>query len=401
MCALLPLLLPLPLAVHELAPLGEPPALVLAITVDQLRGDMLPRFCERFGEGGFARLLDEGVHFRDAHYAHSTTYTAVGHATLFSGAHPAGHGIVGNDWADAASGERVYCVEDPRHTLVGAPAGSPHAGTSPRNLVASTIGDELVLASGGRSRVFAVSIKDRGAILPAGHHGRAYWYAKTTGGFQTSTYYHEELPAWAARWNAERGADALAGAAWTLLGPREEYVYGAADDRPCERPPFGFDRTFPHALGEGGEGEPLRGLVRYSPFGDELTLSFVEALFEAEEPGGRGVTDLVAVSFSCTDYIGHAFGPNSLEAEDNLLRLDRTLARLLAFVDARVGLERTVIVLSSDHGVDAVPEYRHALTCATKEAGPAWVERAAGEALLARADTGSPAAAPGATCPRP
>jgi len=331
--------------------------LVLWITVDQLRGDMLPRFERRFGEEGFRHLLAHGLHYANAHYGHASTFTAVGHATLFTGGDAARHGLPGNDWIDPHTGEIVYCVEDERHHLVGADPKSM-AGTSPRNLTSSTIGDELALATGGRSRVFSVSLKDRGAILPAGRLGKAFWYHPATGRFVSSSFYYSELPGWARDWNDAGPLEPYSGETWTLLEPRERYVYRDADDRPFERERGTLGRVFPHPL---PEDERLAGTLRATPFGDVLTLDFVKALFEGERLGrGLGV-DLLAISFSSTDYVGHAFGPNSLEYEDNLLRLDRTLADLLSFVKEKVGLERSFVVLSSDHGVDAVPEHRQAL----------------------------------------
>ncbi|MAE62687.1 MAG: alkaline phosphatase [Phycisphaeraceae bacterium] len=348
----------LPLAAAPSA-LGRP-KLVLQITVDQLRGDMPGRFRERFGPGGFRYLMDRGVHWINAHYEHSATYTGTGHATLFTGAHPAQHGIIGNDWYSMKLRQRINCGEDPDHRILGEPTRA-HKGTSPRNLLCSTVGDELIIATGGKGRVFSVSIKDRGAILPAGRLGKAFWYSDKTGRFVTSTYYYEQYPEWAAQWNAARPADQYRNTQWTLLKPRANYLFGRQDDRPFERAYKDLGRTFPHPLGD--DPDKFYASLRFTPMGDVLTLAFVKALIEHENVGAGETADFLAVSFSATDAIGHAFGPNSLEAEDNLLRLDRTLDDLLAYVDERVGLDDTLIVLSSDHGVDAAPEhmgYMHA-----------------------------------------
>jgi predicted AlkP superfamily pyrophosphatase or phosphodiesterase len=183
------------------------PKLVVLITVDQLRGDMPLRMKDRFGEGGFRYLMDHGVVYEQAYYQHANTFTAVGHATLVTGGHGAQHGMAGNDWFDAVTQQHVYCVEDDRHHLLGA-APKAHSGTSPRNLTSTTFGDELIDASGDRSRVFSVSIKDRGAILPGGYRGKAFWYASGSGQFVTSTYYYEQYPEWVSRWNAAKHADA-------------------------------------------------------------------------------------------------------------------------------------------------------------------------------------------------
>jgi predicted AlkP superfamily pyrophosphatase or phosphodiesterase len=335
------------------SPAPGQPKLVLQITIDQLRGDMPLRFKNRFEPGGLRYLMHNGVHFTNAHYRHSATVTSTGHATLFTGAHPAQHGIVANDWYSYRSGGRVNCVEDSKHLLLGEPT-QPHQGTSPRNLLCSTIGDELITATAGAARVFSVSIKDRGAILPAGRLGKAFWYSSRTGRFITSSYYYDQVPPWAAAWNEAAHADAFRNTQWTLLHDRKTYVFGEHDDRPYERAYLKLGRTFPHPLGS--DAKDFYTTLRYTPMGDVLTLSFVEEMIKQEQLGRGPGVDLLAVSFSCTDSIGHAFGPNSLEAEDNLLRLDRTLAHLFTIVDQMVGLSKTMIVLSSDHGVDAAPE---------------------------------------------
>ncbi len=334
------------------APDGRP-RLVLQITVDQLRGDLPMRYRDRLPPGGFRYLLEEGTHFANAHYRHANTETAVGHATLFTGADPSRHGVIANDWIDTISGAFVYNTEDDRHHVIGSEP-RPHEGVSPRNLLASTIGDELVVDGAGRSRVFSVSVKDRGAILPGGHAGKAFWYSKRTGDFVTSTYYYEDTPHWMKKWNAARPADRHAGGSWNLLHDLSTYLARDLDDRPYEAdlPPLG--RTFPHPL---GDGKHLFRILALTPIGDELTLDFAKTLIEQEEIGRGPATDLLAISFSSTDYIGHLFGPSSLESEDNILRVDRILADLFAFVDERIGLENTLIVLSSDHGAPEAPEY--------------------------------------------
>lgn len=332
---------------------GERPALVLFVVVDQLRGDVLPGARAHLSADGLGGLLDRGVFFDDAHYRHATTYTSVGHATLVTGAGPDRHGIVGNDWYSLDERRRVYSCDDPRQSVLGEDAKPPF-GSSPRNLIGSTIGDELILSSGGRSRVFAVSGKDRGAILTAGRLGAAYWYSKS-GRFVTSTYYASDYPAWAERHHRDGGAAAYAGRAWELRDHPATYAFGDQDDRPYEMPPKGLGRTFPHPLPS--DVPAAASAIRATPLFDALTVDFACALIDAEHVGQGPATDMLVVSLSATDYIGHAFGPDSLEAEDNVRQLDRTVARLLAHVDARVGLDRTAIVLSSDHGVDRIPEH--------------------------------------------
>ena len=336
------------------------PKLVLFVVVDQLRGDMHLRFEDRFGDGGFRRLLEEGVVYRNAHYRHANTFTAVGHATLATGGNTPQHGIAGNNWYDTTTGKVVYCVEDSSHPPVG--TEDTDSGMSPKNLSASTFGDELVLATGGASRVFSVSMKDRAAVLLGGHRGKAFWYDPTSGNFVSSTHFYDAYPPWVNGFNAARGVDAWLGSAWSLLHPKGSYVFGGQDDRPEERAYKGLGRIFPHPLPVEA-GKDYYGTLRFTPMADQLTLDFATTLLNVEKLGQGNHTDVLAVSLSATDYIGHAFGPNSLEAEDNLIQLDRSLALFFAKINDTIGLDRTLIVLSSDHGVDAIPEYTQHLGC--------------------------------------
>ncbi len=340
---------------------AERPRLVLFITVDQLRGDMPIRYADRFGEGGFRYLMEKGIHYRNAHYRHSNTFTAVGHATLATGGNTPEHGIAGNEWYDREKGVEVYGVEDLNCTVLGA-EGEAAAGRSPRNLTSSTFGDELIAATAGASRVFGVSIKDRGATLMAGHLGKAFWYDPDSGRFVTSSYYYDTYPGWVDAWNAAKHADAWVGGAWSLMRPLEEYVYAAADARPGERPYKSQGNTFPHPMPEAA-GKDYYGMLRFTPMGDVLTLQFARDLMREERLGQGEHTDVLTISLSATDYIGHAFGPNSLEAEDNILQLDRGIEDFFADVDAQVGLEKTLVVLSSDHGMDEIPEFTRHLGC--------------------------------------
>lgn len=325
------------------------PKLLLMITVDQLRADMAEPLKQRFSDEGFRYLMERGTLFSNAHYRHANTLTAVGHATLFTGGHTPQHGMAGNYWYDAAAGRTVYCVADPDHPIIDTPGGG---GISPVNLTAPTIGDALIAASSNRARVFSVSGKDRGAVIPGGHQGKAFWYSARNGHFVSSTYYYDAYPAWVKHWNDANQADHYRSAPWTLLHDADTYIHATEDDRPAEQPVGELGRTFPHPAARS------YSILRFTPMADELLLDFVTTLMKEEQVGRGPDTDLLAVSFSATDYIGHMYGPNSLEAEDNLLRLDLTLARLLRLVDQQVGLDNTLIVLSSDHGVDAIPEYR-------------------------------------------
>lgn len=336
------------------------PRLIVQITVDQLRFDLLARYAARFGDDGLGRLWEGGVRYVNAHYRHAITETAPGHATLATGADPAVHGIVANHWFDPESGKPVYNTFDADSPLVGV-AAEPAEGRSPRALRVSTFADELWLASGGEARSYAVSIKDRGAVLLAGRKGHAFWYDNRSGRFITSRHFASELPAWVEQFNDSEPWAPYAGQAWTLSRPASEYVHARADDRPYEHGVAGWGATFPHAYGR-PEDETFFARLSFSPAGDELASAFVHALFDAEELGSRpGETDFLSVSFSSTDYVGHFWGPSSLESEDNLLRLDRTVAGLLALIDERVGLDRALVVLSADHGAAEAPEQRAAL----------------------------------------
>jgi len=347
---------------------AEPPRLVLQITVDQLRGDLIDRYGRHLGDDGFRRLLDSGVHFVDAHHRHANTETIVGHTTLATGTDPAIHGMVANLWFDRIGGMQFYNVQDPEFPLVGAEGVDADAeidptqraattdGRSPRNILTSTISDEIALHFGPEAKIFGVSVKDRGAISMAGHAGTAYWFSKSEGRFVTSTFYRDAYPDWIAEWEAKGVVASYADTAWELTAAPDAYMFGDRDDQPWETDFPGFGRTFPHAWGTADD-RFFTTRLTLSPAGDEITADFAKALIDAEGLGRDDIPDYLAVSLSSTDYVGHVFGPSSLEAEDNFLRLDRTLADLLAHVDARVGLDRTLIVLSSDHGAPEHPDY--------------------------------------------
>lgn len=334
------------------------PRLILQITIDQMRGDFPMRYEDRLGEGGFRYLMERGTHYRNAHFQHADTETPVGHAALFTGTYPAHNGIVAGNWFDRDKGRVIYNCEDDRYPMLGEEPAEGK-GRAPTNLLSSTIGDELVISSNSRSRVFSVSIKDRGAILPGGHTGKAFWYSKRDGSFVSSTYYYKDYPDWVKQWNARKLAARYKNTSWTLLHDASTYLFGKDDDRPWEVDMFGLGTTFPHPL-NGGSKYFYASLIG-TPFGDELTADFAKTLIKTEKLGHGEQTDFMAISFSVTDYIGHLFGPSSLEAEDNVLRLDRLLADLFQFVDREVGLENTLIVLSSDHGMCEAPETMQSL----------------------------------------
>lgn len=326
------------------------------ITIDQLPGDVLHRYYDEFGKAGFRYLIDNGIVYRNANYLHSTTFTAVGHSTLATGGNPNNHGIVGNVWHDYKSGLPVYCVEDESFPDLDTPLENA-SGHSPVNLLSSTFGDELIMSSGLKSRVFSVSTKDRGAILPGGHLGKSFWFSTDSGNFVTSKYYYQQYPNWVEKWNELDNAETWRNRTWSLLRDKKKYRFGDGDHRSFERPPLGINTTFPHAFDQ-VPGNQLYSALRFTPIADLLTLDFVKVLLVSERIGQGDYTDMLFISFSSTDFIGHAFGPNSLEAEDNLLRLDQTIEELLSHVDRFIGLDNTLVILSSDHGTDAAPEFR-------------------------------------------
>jgi predicted AlkP superfamily pyrophosphatase or phosphodiesterase len=345
------------------------PKLILQITVDQLRGDMPTRHLAQFGEGGFRYLLEKGIHYNNAHHTHANTETIVGHTTLATGANPAAHGMVGNLWYDREEGRTVYNIEDPDFSILTRGAdvdveteidptqrAAKSDGRSPRNILTSTFGDELAVHTAGKAKVFGVSIKDRGAVAMAGHTGKAFWFSKAVGEFVTSDYYYDAYPDWVDRWNEKRLPQSFGGQSWELLNAADTYIFPNSNSAGYKPDFAGFGSTFPHPLGE-ANGKYFTTLLTLSPFGDRITADFAKALIDAEDLGDDDVTDFLAISFSVTDYVGHFFGPSSLEAEDNLLHLDRTLADLFAYLDAEVGLENTLIVLSSDHGAPEAPGY--------------------------------------------
>jgi len=361
-------------SLQGLSPAGaqdQPPRLIVQITVDALRGDLPQRFADMLGNGGFRYLLDEGVNYTNAHFQHANTETIVGHTSLATGTVPAAHGMVANVWFDHEQDRLVYNIEDPDYHLLTSGADVDRKteidptqrtarsdGRSPVNILTSTFGDELAVHYGGRSKIFAVSIKDRGAVSMAGKAGKAFWFSKKTGEFVTSSYYYEQYPDWVKEWNAGEPAAAYSGKAWELTHEPSAYLFGASDERDYETDIAGFGRTFPHPYGEVGD-RYFTTKLTLGPAGDRLTLDFAKTLLEKEQLGREEVPDYLAISFSSTDYVGHVFGASSLESEDNLAHLDRTLADLFAFIEEKVGLANTLIVLSADHGQPEVPGHLH------------------------------------------
>ena len=346
---------------------GEParPTLVIAIIVDQMRADYLDRFADLYGPGGFALLAGEGAVFTECAYPYAATNTAPGHSLFLSGILPARSGIIGNEWFDRQAGRVVYCVEDSSVASVGIDPADQAGRMSPRNFKGSSLGDWLT-ATSPESRVIGISIKDRGAILPAGRRpSGAYWFDPRSGNWISSTYYMHELPGWVTRYNGALRPESYLAKQWRRLLPDSCYTRQGADDVAGEGAIPGETRpVFPHEIRDLADpvfSRASRGARRFeavitSPFGNDLTAEFAEAAIAAEHLGTRGVTDILTVSFSSPDYCGHIFGPDSQEMEDMMVRLDGTLRGFLDYVFAHVGKENVLLVLTADHGVCPLPE---------------------------------------------
>lgn len=343
-----------------------PPALVVVVSLDQFRADYLERFRAHYGRGGFNLFLERGAVFVDCHYQHSVTKTACGHSVMLTGVHADQHGIIANEWIDRATLQQVSCVGDDTAPIVGLPPPSrppvtgldnPYLGRSARSLLASTVGDELKLARGGRPKVFGVSIKDRSAILMAGRRADAAYFMEE-GRMVSSTYYLAQVPDWVAGWNEAKKVDAYFGRVWERVLPEAAYAQQGPDDMPNELALYGLGRTLPKRI-DGGETTPgpkFASAFENSPFQSEVLADFAKTLVERENLGRRGVTDLLCLSFSTPDTIGHSYGPDSHEVMDNAVRTDRILADLFQFLDRHVGLDRCTLVLTADHGAAPIPE---------------------------------------------
>jgi predicted AlkP superfamily pyrophosphatase or phosphodiesterase len=328
------------------------PRLVLTVTIDQFRPDYLQRFRPYFGPGGFNLFLQRGASFAGARYEHGVTSTCPGHAVVLTGSYANVNGIINNTWYDVASGQEVYCAADSLAKVIGV----QKEGRSPRNLIGHTIGDELKLASAGRSRVVAVGGKDRSAIMLGGHLAdAAYWSIDTL--FVSSTYYLKGLPEWARRFNASGTMSAYAGKVWERVMPVAGYNAFGPDDVAGEEDVASRGRVFPHRLDQLTPSlQRFVSSFEYSPFHNEVVAEFAMTALVEEGLGRDSVPDLLAISFSAIDRVGHAYGPHSHEVMDIVIRTDRLLERLFAFVDKEAGLANTLIILTADHGVAPLPE---------------------------------------------
>jgi len=331
------------------------PKLVVGIVIDQMRNDYLHRFADLYEKGGFKRLIEQGFYAENHRFSYMPTTTGPGHASIYTGTTPGIHGIVGNNWYDPIEKEKMYCVEDRSVRSVGIDKESGQM--SPRNLKTTTITDELELFWNENAKVIGVSLKDRGAILPAGHLADgAYWYDDKK--FISSSFYTDDLPQWVKDFNERHLVDTFLARGWEPLLEVSEYSASLPDDSPYESLYEGEDRpTLPKNLLELAEKNGADGVLKRSPWGNNLILEFGREAILREEMGRDGVTDFLAISLSTPDYMGHAYGPRALEVQDMYLRLDRDLSAFLKFLDKQVGKGNYTVMLSADHGAAEVPQY--------------------------------------------
>ncbi|SDH63859.1 Type I phosphodiesterase / nucleotide pyrophosphatase [Pedobacter terrae] len=327
------------------------PKLVVGLVVDQMRWDYLYRYYNRYTNGGFKRLINEGFSVENTFIPYTPTYTACGHTCIYTGSVPAVHGIIGNDWYDPETKKTVYCTEDSSASTVGSTPSS-EGNMSPKNMLTTTITDELRLATNFKGKVIGISLKDRGSILPAGHAANAaYWYQGSTGNWITSTYYMKEIPTWIADYNKLKLANKFYAKNWETLYPVNTYVNSSKDENAYE----GKSSTFPHQLNQNIDKN--FDAIRSTPYGNTITLDLAKLAILSEDLGQDNITDFLAVSCSSTDYIGHAYGPNSIEAEDTYLRLDKDFEEFFNYLDKKVGKGNYTVFLTADHGAAHVPGF--------------------------------------------
>ncbi|SDH26370.1 Type I phosphodiesterase / nucleotide pyrophosphatase [Flavobacterium omnivorum] len=332
------------------------PKLVVGIVVDQMKMEYLYRFSDDFSSNGFNRLMNNGYTFHNMHYNFMPTYTAPGHASIYTGSTPSTHGIVGNEWFNKATGKDMYCTDDASVKILG--DGTEKEGAmSPKNLLSTTITDELRMATNFKGKVIGMSIKDRGAILPAGHFANwAFWYSKT-GSFISSTFYGSVLPDWVNEFNQDKRYMNYINKGWDLLKPVATYNESLVDDNPYEgKLDKGNAPVFPYDLSKIYK-EKGPDILRTTPFGNDILAELAMKAIEKEDLGKDDITDFLTVSFSSTDYVGHTFGPRSMELQDTYLRLDQTLATFISYLDKTVGKDNYLLFLTADHAGAENPNY--------------------------------------------
>lgn len=334
------------------------PKLVVGIIVDQMRQEYLYRFGNKFGEGGFKRMMNNGFMLKNAHYNYVPTVTGAGHASVYTGTTPAIHGIIGNNWFDKELKKDVYCVSDDSFKTVGS-TSVEDGQMSPNRLLSTTITDELKLATQKKSKVIAISIKDRGSVLPAGHMAdAAYWYDEKMGKFITSTFYMDKLPQWVEKFNSLNLPDKYLSQTWNTVLPIAKYTESGPDDNPYERKLGGKEKpVFPYDLAQLRKQKANFDLLSFTPFSDDYLTEMAKATIDGEKLGADGITDFLCVSYSAPDKIGHELTPNAVELEDVYIRLDKNLEDLFKKLDQVAGEGNYVVFLSADHAVAENPQY--------------------------------------------
>jgi predicted AlkP superfamily pyrophosphatase or phosphodiesterase len=333
---------------------SKQPKLVVGIVVDQMRSDYIEKYKSKYSQKGFLRLQSQGFDCRNTNYNYAPTFTGPGHASIYTGTTPMLNGIVSNDWYVRKSNDTMYCVYDKNAKSIG--AENSVGKMSPNNLLTTTITDELQLTTQGKSKVIGISLKDRGAILPAGRAAdAAYWFDGYTGNWISSSWYMTELPEWVKNFNNKKYPDQYLSKPWNTLLPIDQYTESDKDDSPYEMSYKGETKpVFPHDL------PALKGtswdLVRRTPFGNTMTKDLALEAITAEHMGEDEVTDFLCVSFSATDYVGHQFGTNAIELEDTYIRLDKDLEDLFAFLDAKCGKDNYLVFLTADHAAIQNPQ---------------------------------------------
>ena len=334
------------------------PKLVVGVVIDQMRFDYLYRFQSKYTEGGFRRLIKEGYNCKNTNYNYVPTYTGPGHASIYTGTAPSVHGIISNNWFDKETSKSVYCCDDKNSTTLG--GGSKKEGAmSPQHCITTTVGDELKLFTNKKSKVIGIALKDRGAILPAGHMANAaYWFSSAEGNWISSSFYMQVMPKWVDDFNAQKLGDKYLSKKWETSFSIAEYTESLSDDNPYEGTFKGEEKpVFPHDLPLLKTKNEGYGILKEIPFGNSLTKDFAIATIKAEQLGKNAVTDMLMVSFSSTDYVGHRFGVSSIELEDTYIKLDKDLSEFFTFLDSYVGKENVLVFLTADHGAVENPQY--------------------------------------------
>ncbi len=337
---------------------SKKPTLVVGIVIDQMRYDYLTRYYDRYGDGGFKRILNNGFSLENAHYNYIPTYTAVGHTSIYTGTTPNMHGIIGNWWYDKYAHKSIYCVTDTTYATVG--SDSKYGQRSPYRMYTTTITDQLRLAQNMKGKTIGVAIKDRSSILPAGHTATAaYWFdSSPESRVITSTYYMNELPQWVQDFNDSKPSEKYVSKPWETLYDINTYTRSLADNNPFEETFKGEKTpTFPHDLPGLKDQNGGNGIIKSTPFGNSLTLDLAKAALKGESLGKTKHTDFLAISFSSTDYVGHKYGPDAVETEDTYLRLDKDLGELFTLLDTEVGKGNYTLFLTADHAAAQVPMY--------------------------------------------